>query len=81
MDNRQQGVQRSKFRLKGNEIIQIFRPVLDEIIALVQGQISSTKRKVKAIILVGGFGESAYLRKALKAAVGSNIEILVSPNR
>ena len=74
-------MQRSKFNLKGDQIIQIFRPVLDEIIALVKGQISSTKRKIKAVILVGGFGESAYLRKALKAAVSSSIEILVAPNR
>ena len=74
-------MQRGKFSLKGDEIIQIFSPVLDEIIALVKGQISSTKRKIKAVILVGGFGESAYLRKSLRAAVGSGIEILVAPNR
>ena len=81
MNNRQQGVQRNKFSLKGDAIIQIFSPVLEEIIALVKGQISSTKRKIKAVILVGGFGESAYLRKALRTAVGSGIEILVAPNR
>ena len=81
MNNRQQGVQRNKFSLKGDAIIQIFSPVLAEIVALVKGQISSTKREIKAIILVGGFGESVYLRKALKAAVSSSIEILVAPNR
>ena len=81
MNNREQGVQRSKFNLKGDQIIQIFSPVLDEIIALVKGQISSTKRKIKAVVLVGGFGESAYLRKALKASVSSSIEILVAANR
>ena len=81
MNNPQQGVQRNKFSLKGDEIIEIFSPVLEEIIALVKGQISSTPRKIKAIILVGGFGESAYLRKALRAAVGSGIEILIAPNR
>ena len=81
MNNRQQGVQRNKFSLKGDEIIQIFSPVLAEIVALVKGQISSTKRKVKAAILVGGFGESEYLRKTLRAAVGSRIQILVAPNR
>lgn len=74
-------MQRGKFSLKGDEIIQIFSPVLEEVIALVKGQISATKRKIKAVILVGGFGESAYLRKTLRAAVGSGIEILVAPNR
>lgn len=81
VDNVQQGVKRSKFSLSGHDIVQIFSPVLEEVIALVKGQISSTKREVKAVLLVGGFGESAYLRKSLREAVGSKIEILVPPNR
>lgn len=81
VDNAQHGVKRGKFSLSGYEIVQIFSPVLDEVIALVKGQITSTKREVKAVLLVGGFGESAYLRKSLRKAVGSQIEILVPPNR
>ena len=81
VDNAQQGVRRGKFSLGGPEIVQIFSPVLDEVIALVNGQITSTKREVKAVLLVGGFGESAYLRESLREAVGSKVEILVPPNR
>lgn len=81
VDNANQGVKRGKFSLSGPEIVQMFSPVLDEVIALVKGQILSTKREVKAVLLVGGFGESAYLRKNLRKAVGSKIEILVPPNR
>ena len=81
MNNRQQGVQRGKFSLKGDQVIKIFNPVLKEIIALVKDQVSATRQRPKAVILVGGFGESAYLRKALRTAVGSGIEILVAPNR
>ncbi len=81
VDNSQQGVKRGKFSLSGSEIVQIFSPVLDEVVALVIGQIKSTKREVKAVLLVGGFGESAYLRKSLRQAVGSKVEILVPPNR
>ena len=81
VDNTNQGVRRGKFTLTGAEIVQIFSPVLSEIIALVGGQILSTKREVKAVLLVGGFGESAYLRASLRKAVGSRIEILVPPNR
>ncbi len=43
--------------------------------------VSSTNRTVKAVLLVGGFGESPYLRASLRAAVGSDIEILVPTNR
>lgn len=43
--------------------------------------VSSTNRTVKAVLLVGGFGESPYLRESLRAAVGPGIEILVPTNR
>ena len=81
VNNVQQGIKRGKFGLGGSEIVQIFSPVLDEVIALVNDQISSTQREVKAVLLVGGFGESAYLRTSLRKAIGSEIEILVPPNR
>lgn len=42
-------------------------------------QIKSTKSTVKAVLLVGGFGQSAYLRDRIRAAV-SNIEVMQSPN-
>lgn len=76
-----QGVQRGKFSLNGSEVAQIFKPVLDEIITLVKGQVASTNRTVKAVLLVGGFGESPYLRESLRTAVGSGVEILVPANR
>ncbi len=42
-------------------------------------QIKSTKSTVKAVLLVGGFGQSAYLRDRIREAVG-NIEVMQSPN-
>lgn len=81
MDNAKQGVLRSRFVIKGDEIAQIFKPILREIIKLVKGQIAATSRNVKAILLVGGFGESVYLRESLRTALGSGIEILVPANR
>ena len=81
MDNATQGVRRGKFIINGDEIAQIFRPVLREIIRLVRGQIAATSRDVKAVLLVGGFGESVYLRESLRTALGSDIEILVPANR
>ena len=80
VDDASQGVRRGKFTLQGSDIVNIFAPVLREIISLVKGQIKSTKRKVKAVLLVGGFGQSAYLRESLKKAVGSSTEVLAPPN-
>ena len=80
-DDSRQGVHRSKFTLQGDEIIEIFSEVIVEIITLVKGQIAATKTNVKAVLLVGGFGESPYLRKSIRAAVGCEVEVLVPANR
>ncbi|MCJ1473625.1 hypothetical protein MMC13_002276, partial [Lambiella insularis] len=80
VDNAAQGVRRGKFTMQGSDIVNVFAPVLREIIALVKGQISSTKRDVKAVLLVGGFGQSAYLRNSLRAALGPSTAVLAPPN-
>lgn len=67
--------------LGGAELRGVFRPVIDEVITLVKGQVRATKKKVKAVLLVGGFGQSAYLRDSIRGAVeDSEIEVLQSPN-
>lgn len=55
-------------------------PVLREITALVEGQISETKRAIKAVLMVGGFGQNGYLRESLRLALGSRVEIIQSPS-
>ena len=83
VDDPVHGVRRGKYTLQGSDIVEIFKPVLQEIIALVKGQISGTSRKVKAVLLVGGFGQSVYLRNSLRSALSSKItkiEVLVPPN-
>jgi len=68
-DDPSQGVRRGKFKLGGSEVKKIFDPVVDEVVALVRGQISATNKKVKAVLMVGGFGQS-----------DSNIEVMQPPN-
>ncbi|MCJ1392989.1 hypothetical protein MMC18_005861 [Xylographa bjoerkii] len=80
VDDPVQGVRRGRFILKGTDIVNIFGPVLPEIIALVKGQIASTRRHVKAVLLVGGFGQSVYLRESLRSALGTSTEVLSPPN-
>ena len=78
-DNSLLGVRRGRYCLKGDAVKKIFDPVVKEIIRLVQQQIQATGTDVKAILLVGGFGQSAYLRDCIRDAVGS-IEVMQSPN-
>ena len=79
-DNVKLGVRRGKFCLPG-EVLRdiIFEPVMQEILSLVAGQIRSTKSAVKAILLVGGFGQSGYLWTKIQDA-HKGIEVMQSPN-
>lgn len=68
--------------LPGTDVSFVFEPVVKEVLRLVVGQIKAAKGHVKAVILVGGFGQNAYLRDAIREEVkSSNVEVLQSPNR
>ncbi|KAA8913169.1 hypothetical protein FN846DRAFT_916415 [Sphaerosporella brunnea] len=63
----------------------IFDPVVDPIVKLVTHQVQSVQRKgynVKAILLVGGFGSSAYLLQRLQNTRygGKVLQVLQPPN-
>lgn len=64
-DNKEKGIRRGRLRVTGKEMIDIFQPVLQEVRDLVRGQVNASRTKVKAIFLVGGFGQNPYLRKTL----------------
>ena len=66
--------------MTGTQVSEIFEPVVQEVITLVKGQIASTGKKVKAVLLVGGFGQNAFLRESIRAAIDSNIEVMQPPN-
>ncbi|MCJ1269841.1 hypothetical protein MMC22_009734 [Lobaria immixta] len=79
LDNPGKGVFRGKFLLTGAEVEAIFKPVVQEVIKLVLGQIKATKNFVTAVLLVGGFGQNAYLRDQIRAAIGG-VELMRSPD-
>ncbi|MCJ1471604.1 hypothetical protein MMC13_000244 [Lambiella insularis] len=80
-DNPQRGVIRGKFRLSRNLMKSMFDSVVQEVIELVQDQIRQCQKPVKAILLVGGFGQSAYLRDRLRQTLKtSDVEVMQSPN-
>ncbi|KOS22602.1 Heat shock 70 kDa protein 12A [Escovopsis weberi] len=55
---------------------RIFKPVVDQVIELVKVQIKQSNVPIKALLLVGGFGASAYLRERIRDAIDNSIEIL-----
>ena len=68
--------------MPGTDVKAIFNPVVKEVLLLVNGQIKTAKRQVRAVVLVGGFGQNAYLRDAIREELkSSNVEVLQSPNR
>ncbi len=80
-DNKKHGIRRGKMRLTGAEVRTIFEPVVKDILGLVRGQIKATNTQVKAVLMVGGFGQNAYLRERIREEIkGDNIEVMQSPN-
>lgn len=80
-DNPAYGVRRGRLRLTGSDVSKIFEPVVKEVISLVKGQIVATKAEVKAVLMVGGFGQSVFLRDSIRSAVADQgIEVMQSPN-
>lgn len=75
------GIVRNRLNLTTKDLTAIFQPVIDEIIQLVRNQVAAAAQeaKIKAILLVGGFGASPYLKEKLREAMGSHIKILQPP--
>ena len=78
LDNPRLPVLRGKLEVTAPEMKTIFDPVVDEVLKLVKGQIEATKSSVKAILLVGGFGQSPYLHKRICEVVG-DIDVMQPP--
>ncbi|KAL8977276.1 MAG: hypothetical protein Q9205_006885 [Flavoplaca limonia] len=82
-DSDELNVRRMVLCLSGTELHEIFEPVIQEILTLVNQQITLTekaKSNVKAVLLVGGFGESHYLHRRIRESVADRqIEVLKSP--
>ncbi|EEP75420.1 conserved hypothetical protein [Uncinocarpus reesii 1704] len=73
--------------INDGDLRAVFDPVVDQILELVRQQIKDAnaetgKNTINKIILVGGFGDSEYLRRAFQKSFGSDGNILVTvPDR
>ncbi|CAD0083297.1 unnamed protein product [Aureobasidium vineae] len=68
-DNHDHGIQSNFITLKTSDILEIFRPIVQQIIDLVTEQYNALEKKGKqpsSVILCGGFGDNVYLYESLK---------------
>lgn len=83
-NNPRLGVSRGKWSLSGDDVRKIFEPVVHEVNKLVMDQVRAATQAVKtpkAVVMVGGFGQNAYLRDCLREVLASSaIEVLQCPN-
>lgn len=74
-DDRSLGVRNQKLEISGWTMKIIFDPIIHQILDLVKGQIKAVGKKVKAVLLAGGFGRNEYLRRSIQIAVGNGIKV------
>ncbi|KAF2724059.1 actin-like ATPase domain-containing protein [Polychaeton citri CBS 116435] len=68
-DDEEAGLDSGFLTMNADQIRIIFKPVIKEVIGLVEGQVNAIRKKggqVSGIILVGGFGQSNYLYTKVK---------------
>ncbi|KAI4116638.1 MAG: hypothetical protein LQ345_002983 [Seirophora villosa] len=79
-DDEELGVYKAMFKMKGEDLLAIFEPVIQEVIVLVTRQLLAAKAAdaaPRAVVLVGGFGENNYLYQRLCQAVADHgVEVL-----
>ena len=79
-NNKELGISRGRYSLKAEDLQTIFEPVVLEVIKLVKEQISSSNVPIQAVLLVGGFGASNYLKERIRNSIDRSIKILQPPN-
>lgn len=55
---------------------KIFEPIMKDIVCLIKEQIKMAGDGVAAVIMVGGFGQSRYLKSRVREAISSKTEVL-----
>ncbi|KAG0650908.1 hypothetical protein D0Z07_2774 [Hyphodiscus hymeniophilus] len=79
-DDKDLGIKRGRFTITRTEMHDIFEPVVEKVIRLVEGQILATNQTISAVLLVGGFGQNNYLKERLRSSIGESIIVMQPPN-
>ncbi|OJJ46617.1 hypothetical protein ASPZODRAFT_96949 [Penicilliopsis zonata CBS 506.65] len=75
-DDPEKEIKRGRIMLSGREMADIFLPIFQDILELVNEQLETSTQKAKSIFLVGGFGQSPYLRKFLRDNISNDINVI-----
>ncbi|KAF9127078.1 Heat shock 70 kDa protein 12A [Mortierella sp. 14UC] len=60
---------------------EVFDPVIDDVLRLIQHQLQQTNFNCHAIFMVGGFGCSGYLNTRVRAEFGNRVGLIAMPPR
>ncbi|KAK8046368.1 hypothetical protein PG996_014432 [Apiospora saccharicola] len=66
---------RGRLTLEASEIHAMFEPYILKTIRLFKDQINTAKVQIEAVVPVGGFGTSRYLRERLEKDIGEDMEV------
>ncbi|PHH88276.1 hypothetical protein CDD83_7760 [Cordyceps sp. RAO-2017] len=75
------GLKRNRFTISQEEMTsRIFEPIMKDVVCLVRDQITMAGDNIAAVVIVGGFGQSRYLRSQVRDAVPAGIKVLQPEN-
>ncbi|KDQ54562.1 hypothetical protein JAAARDRAFT_38238 [Jaapia argillacea MUCL 33604] len=58
---------------------EVFEPVVNQVVSLIEEQLRKTDQRIDALLLVGGFSGSEYLFKRVEDTFGSRIKTIARP--
>jgi len=58
---------------------EVFDPVIEQVLTLIEDQLSKVDQRVDAILLVGGFAASEYLKQRVEEQLRSRIRVIARP--
>ena len=59
---------------------RIFDPIIKDIICLIKEQVAMAGDEVTAVVMVGGFGQSRYLKSKTRDAIAAGIQVVQPEN-
>ncbi|KAG7087569.1 hypothetical protein E1B28_013524 [Marasmius oreades] len=58
---------------------EVFDPVIEQVLNLIEDQLKKVEQRIDALLLVGGFAGSEYLKQRVEAQFSSRIRIIARP--
>ncbi|KAL0076939.1 hypothetical protein J3Q64DRAFT_1811287 [Phycomyces blakesleeanus] len=82
MDDPETGIEDGNLHLPAQELRKhVFEPVIQQVLQLIDDQISQSQIKLDTIFLVGGFGQSVYLYRRVREMFENRVGIIGVPPR